>query len=474
MWAHFKVLIDLRVEQELRKKPRSDRQLEFLPEEYWQQCDAALTSPKDVFENLEAHPNQSIRKQCNETFHLFQKSIILDDINELLNTVKELMGSDNAHLTRFMAHIVLFLRTLGMQTQEDVCIEVLNKYVEVLIHHKQHELVAMYTAQLPPDLQVDVYAKFLEDITDKVDKEKFLRLGEEAGLNLQLITTRVVENIRGKGDTMGEALPSGLLEISETDQRKIASVEWLTYDETQRCEALKQANAIARGFLAEKKLDACERLLSQLPTDSIQVVHVNWQKSAGNTPLPAEHENIIKEYLCLRTYLDAHDAFNNWFEHFHHRVPTEPKKCENRTFKEQIEFEQIAKDYDMEFDRWQKTLTTHVKVTSDRIYNVLLFPDGWMVDTRAELKEADKQRAHQLTLIRQLCIPYLAFLLHNVLHSAKQYKQCLQLAEVIQSKRQNLHSAFQKFELQKLLQLTRDSSIALLDQGLDPFGYEKK
>ena len=45
-----------------------------------------------------------------------------------------------------------------------------------------------------------------------------------------------------------------------------------------------------------------------------------------------------------------------------YRVPTEPKKCENRTFKEQIEFEQIAKDYDMEFDRWQKTLTTHVKV----------------------------------------------------------------------------------------------------------------
>ncbi len=42
-------------------------------------------------------------------------------------------------------------------------------------------------------------------------------------------------------------------------------------------------------------------------------------------------------------------------------------------------------------------------------------------------------------LLRQLCIPFLTFLLQSVLSSANQLKQCLQLADIIASPKTALY-----------------------------------
>ncbi|NXP96909.1 NU107 protein, partial [Horornis vulcanius] len=77
-----------------------------------------------------------------------------------------------------------------------------------------------------------------------------------------------------------------------------------------------------------------------------------------------------------------------------------------------------------------------------------------------------------MILLRKLCLPMMCFLLHTVLHSTGQHQECLRLADMVASERHKLYTVFSKEELRKLLQKLRESSLILLDQDLDPLGYE--
>ena len=44
-----------------------------------------------------------------------------------------------------------------------------------------------------------------------------------------------------------------------------------------------------------------------------------------------------------------------------------------------------------------------------------------------------------MALLRRLCLPTLCFLLHSILHSAEQYQECLQLADMVASERHKLY-----------------------------------
>ncbi len=51
----------------------------------------------------------------------------------------------------------------------------------------------------------------------------------------------------------------------------------------------------------------------------------------------------------------------------------------------------------------------------------------------------DDARSHQMTLLRQLCLPLMCFLLHTVLHTTQQFQLCLQLADTIASEQHQLY-----------------------------------
>ena len=322
-----------------------------------------------------------------------------------------------------------------------------------------------------------MYAEFLQSVTDEEERREYLNLGEEAGLDLKLITKQIVENILATDD---DANNVGV--DSELDQVKINSIRWLLFDPSQRGEALKQANRIVRLFLAAKKFEAAKSVFDVVPSDSVDVINTQWRRRAGDKPLPAAEDNAIREHFCLKTYMIAHDAWNTWFKHFYDQAPLQPTPppATGATFKEQILYEEGLKAYTAEFDRWKKTLNAHVCTTSDCIYNVFTFPGGWLIDPVREGAAAEDSedgaaadRQHQLLVLRQVCIPYLTFLLQNVLHSSQQFRSVLHLAEVIQSKQYKLYEVFQKHELQKYLGLVRESCVALLDDGFDPFGFQK-
>lgn len=56
--------------------------------------------------------------------------------------------------------------------------------------------MAWYVSQLSTDDQIYYYSAFLEEITEPEEREVALKAAVESGLNVDLITKTVVENIR--------------------------------------------------------------------------------------------------------------------------------------------------------------------------------------------------------------------------------------------------------------------------------------
>ncbi|XP_033126443.1 nuclear pore complex protein Nup107-like isoform X2 [Anneissia japonica] len=476
LWAYFRVMVDQQVEQEIRENVEPGCECEPLPDNYF---DKLLTTTK-IFQDLQAFPSEEIEMQSKQKYHMIQKYLILGEVDALIEEMGEWLqdvaNRPSKHLVRFMAHVVLFFRSLGLDSKEEICTAIIEAYVKDLVDVKHLELVSVYAAQLPEFLQVACYAHFLEGIHEKETRKYCLQLAEDAGLDVPKITKTVVENIRNRDltefDADTESTPALDAATSEEDRKKIEAIDWLVFDPSQRAEALKQSNAVMRTFLGIKKHDAAREVFHKIPGDTIDVILKNWLGHAGRVPLPTEDDNAIKEYLCIKAYLNALDTFNDWFEHYHNRKPVEPSIQEVATFQQKVHHEHKEKEFKMELERWEHGLNNNTKAVVDNIYNVLLFPDGgWMVDQHTE-DSIDNARATQLERLREICIPMLCFLLQSVLHTTGQYQQAIMLADVIASEEQQLYTVFDKDELRKLLQKLRESSIELLDSNLDALGYE--
>merc|ERR550534_2316026 len=135
VWAYFKVTVDVRVEQQLRLHHHTDRQPDHLPQQYW----AKLLEPQEIFKEIGASVHESIRMQSKDWYHLIQKFIILGDISGLIETIYSWLKGENdgdappQHLLRLMAHIVLFLRSIGHSCKEELCEAVLEAFLQSLI-----------------------------------------------------------------------------------------------------------------------------------------------------------------------------------------------------------------------------------------------------------------------------------------------------------------------------------------------------
>ncbi|XP_047660066.1 nuclear pore complex protein Nup107-like [Tachysurus fulvidraco] len=200
-------------------------------------------------------------------------------------------------------------------------------------------------------------------------------------------------------------------------------------------------------------------------------IYRQWEEHGMNMPLPAEDENAIREHLCVRAYLEAHEAFNDWFRHMS-SPPVKPTPPTQANFKETVAYEMKEKDYKSDYEKWQGRLDALTEEVKERIYNVLLFVDGgWMVDVREDA-DVDSERSIQMSLLRRLCLPIMTFLLLTVLQRTERHQESLRLADIITSDQHRLYEVFSKDELQKFLQKMRESSLLLLDKGLDPLGYE--
>lgn len=258
LWSHMKGLLDIKVEREIiGAMPKS---YTAMPDEYWK----GEVTLEDIFTELRASKDQTIRNQASKPDHLIQKYIILDQIPQLMEEIETLihLGICDSQLLRFLTHLVLFLRRIGKCTNDKIANKVLLAYVRILIDIGDPILVSYYTATLPQEDQVTNYAHFLEDVKEYDQRKKCLAAAEEANLNVEAITKLVVENIRVKNVELETLDLKG--EITAVDLEKIDALDWVLFYPTQREEALWQSNAMMRCFLSSEKIDAARKTFNKV------------------------------------------------------------------------------------------------------------------------------------------------------------------------------------------------------------------
>ncbi|XP_058798020.1 nuclear pore complex protein Nup107 [Phymastichus coffea] len=481
LWAYLKTLLDIKVEAEVRGfMPKA---YTALPDEYWK----GENTLEDIFDELEASKNPAINSQAKEPVNRIQKYLILDEITTLMDDVDNMIDQKtcDTQFLRFLAHLMLFLRQIGKNVNEQASEKVLLEYVKVLMDLGDPILVAFYTSTLSKEAQITKYAQFLERVSNYEARKKCLNAAEDANLNVEAITKLVVENIRKKDNEFDPKDIKG--DITETDLEKINAIDWLIFYPSQREEALWQTNALIRYFLTNEKLDAARKAFNKIPADAINII-MNDFPALQNTienlmtanALPKKASSSIREYLCYKAYLDANEGFAEWFSHYHHNRPTPvPEPTAFATFTEKVAFEHKSSIYNNELERWKTTMQHHTKAVKQLLFNVLLFPDGgWLIDsvntTSSEPTTSDEiLREHQLDKLRKLCIPKITLLLYTVMTEMNQHNECVQLADILASEQHQLYKVFIKEKSREVFKKICESSLALMDQKKDPWGYSK-
>ncbi|XP_017881019.1 nuclear pore complex protein Nup107 [Ceratina calcarata] len=479
LWGYMKMLLDIKVEREIRDLVIKG--FTNMPDEYWKN----EISLKDVFKELHASKNPIIRTQSREPDHLIQKYLILDQIPKLMEEIENMIDTNSCdpQFLRFLAHLIFFFRQIGKNTKDKVGDKVLLAYVRVLIGMDDPILIAFYTAMLPQELQVTNYASYLERIKDYEQRKKCLTAAEDANLNVEAITKLVVESIRSKRMDMDPTDLKGTL--TDADMEKINALDWLIFYQSQREEALWQTNALIRYFLTNEKIDAARKAFNKIPLDCIECVMAEYPTMEGTLTnltmmnISKRASSAIREYLCYKTYLDAQEGFAEWFSHYHHGKPTPLEDLPSyATFTEKVAYEHKMAQYNAEMERWKSTMQHHTKAVKQLLFNVLLFPDGgWLVDSNNndsdEPHADDLSREHQMEKLREFCIPKITLLLHSVMSEMNEHAECIQLADILASEQYQLYKVFQKGRLREVFKKICESSLVLMDQKKDPWGYPK-
>ncbi|EDW03574.1 nuclear pore complex protein Nup107 [Drosophila grimshawi] len=486
LWAYLKVQIDIRVESEIRGCCL--KRYQPMPDEYWN----GKMTLEQIFDELNVAKDLAVRDYAQSQLGVIQQHLILDTAGELLKHMCRWLDAVPKesqlppHQLRFMAHIVLFMRRIGRlepQPQQQQADRIIAAYVDALIQRGDPQPIAYYSAGLPKKLQVQLYAKFLTHIHEKRPRELALEAAIQAGLDVEQITLHTVESICVDGTPVSAMGEPHTGEISAGDKRKIQSLEYLIHLVEQRGELLWQANAMMRQYLASNKIECVRRVFSMVPDDvTAQLIKIY----GAPDNFPPREECSLREYLCFRIYLAGIDSFNDWTQLQQTRPqPPEPGAQKSTishhtqdNFTERMNAQHKEKAYLSDLSRWKQKLKEQSKITTEALFNVLLFPEkGWLNDPFIAKEPENASLLHwehrlvQMEKLRSICLPEIVLLLHEVMMKSNDFAGCVRLADEIADEGRQLYKVYTKHKLADVLSKIADSSLQLLNIKLDPWGY---
>ncbi|RZC31996.1 nuclear pore complex protein Nup107 [Asbolus verrucosus] len=446
LWAYMKTMVDIRVESEIRDC--IVKNYVPLPEEYWEQ----KLSLSEIFTILESSKNSTVCNESLEIDHIVQKHIILDEISKLITLLVQWSEDANVptHSLRFFAHLILFFDNVGESSNRKSCEKVIEAYINRLSEMNETRLVALYVSKLSKRKQILIYAKHLETILENNQRKAALKYGEEYSLDVFAVTKRVVESISNQPSDI--ECPGNLQKkLTKADEIKISALDWLIFYEEQRAEALAQTNALIFKFLTLGKVEAAQLATNKIPQDSVE-------KILSEGEVDAEVNQTIKEFLSYKAYLDAQEAFNEWFKQYKNK-PTPPASLpDNAQFTEKVAHEHRVSQYNAELERWKLTTSHSAKTAKTLLYNVLLFPQGWLAG------------GEEAAYLRSVCIPEVILLLYSILSESGLHEEAVRLADLIAAEKHALYKVYSKEKLGEILEKICESSVALLNAKKDPWG----
>ncbi|KAG7299173.1 hypothetical protein JYU34_017714 [Plutella xylostella] len=482
LWAHLRVQIEARVDKFLREhhvtahaNTTSQEVLDLLQAEH-QTEELSLHQVFSAVNALMENKKESHYQTCQKHLMLGHIRAIMQDSLKWIETAEE-------KIIRFLAHLVLVLRQMGKDPQHDIGDKILEKYVVQLVDGHTDgsvdcpELIAYYTSTVPVDHQLYLYA----DLMDRVHKSDYrpavVKAGSNAGLDVAAsariaIKKAITDVQQGYGNIDMTFTQTGTVESDKSLISKvISSLEWLSLLPDQLEEALWLSNAMIRTFIFIGNTDAASSCIAS----------VNQLFSSFVTKLPSTSSE-LREHLCLKAYLEALDGFATWYRHF---ISGQPKDVEplppDATFTDKVHHEQRCAQVEQQKARWIQAVLHQSRHTKNLLYNVLLFPGGWLQDesdsTSSPNFSADEkdERAKQLETLRRLCIPEITILILKILQSnddVDNHKEAVKLSNLIAAENRSLYKVFTKDKLIEVLDRIKESSLLLLENGRDMFGYE--
>ncbi|PWN53061.1 nuclear pore protein 84/107 [Violaceomyces palustris] len=421
--------------------------------------DKETGSLDSIFDKLAQTQAHGIHTQAADPFHVVQRSVISNNVNELLNRVAgrlpemrhQLEPPQFARILRFFSHLILYLRLLEQPLPDLVCNDILSAYVHVLEQAGEASLVAMYASSLEPQSATVSYAHFLKsmDVNTSVEaKRESLLQAEENDLDLTAVARTVVDMVF---DDLFTSIPTDLpLSLTQFDTRLqpneeilIKSVDWLTFCEPTYADAIVQSNALMRLFLATGRLHAARALLLRLPYELVSVV-----------PTLQIAEDQAIEHAHWRTFFDAF-ALHVRYKEF---ISSKP-------------FESASK---VDRHNWVKALSNIVE--QSRAADLQLLQMDWVkLDVDDETIDGER-RMEELDRIRHIYIPETVFRLHDMLVETSDVAphhlgQALRLAELVSEENHKLYLDFITSDgnlLKDYLSRVREATLGLLELG-DPF-----
>lgn len=216
-----------------------------------------------------------------------------------------------------------------------------------------------------------------------------------------------------------------------------------------------------------------------IPSDTIGLLISHY---GTKDDVPYREECSIKEYLCYQSYLGALDSFNDWTRLYHAKPQPPQLVGANAAFTERMASEHKEQAHKSDLLRWNISLQEQTRLTRDLMFNVLLFPErGFLVDpepdttdvlTASLITSVDwKHRVVQLDNLRRLCVPETVLLLHQTLHQSGDYQQCVRLADELVDEKRQLYAVYPKHKLTEIIGKLAESSLALMNEKVDPWGY---
>ncbi|CAG0883314.1 unnamed protein product [Darwinula stevensoni] len=260
LWSYLKTAILSRIEMEVRNLSCSLRPLLPLPPELRE----TRLDLKNIFLAIESSPAHDISVEAKHFMRQLQKSMILNDPDVLLDTLRAAVhgASPSIQLLRFATHTLLCLKALGqIQFNDQRLIDVLEAYVKALIEEGKFMMVPWYLTHLPSvELRSHWLALLLQHTSDPKIREECINLAKEEGLDIQEASVMAVQSIRVKVSKPEELASRA---VTESDKEKVESLNLLLYEDSQRADALREGNALTRGFLLVQKMQAVRLLLQQ-------------------------------------------------------------------------------------------------------------------------------------------------------------------------------------------------------------------
>ncbi|KAJ3283731.1 Nucleoporin nup84 [Rhizoclosmatium sp. JEL0117] len=461
VWNHYSYYVETVLDQHLSTVPHltkanNEYSKEDVPE--------SVPLPNELFDRLNNHESNEIRAAAQNPFRIIQAMLILNLVDPLLMSVHTQLAQQShgnipqlPTFLRFMVHLILTLRSVSYPIQaKDSADFIIKTYIDLLIAARKFSIVAIYVGQLPSTLQIECYAQFLEGLAvDKETRYEYILQGKECGIDMQTTCRRAVELTfetgifqhpvpRKAADVFVSNMDD---EVSDAVYKQVRALEWVLFDPLQKGEALGQCNRLVRRFLVHGQVHIVREILSTLPEGFIEK---KWLKSAmkeatlaeardiagleGLTPMTRRLAAGAVEFLCYTSLVKSFEGLVKWNEF----LGMKPLRGVN---------EGDALD-SFQYRDWLKVMQEGTKSTVEQLRGCLSDIHQISLGQGGFLGVEGKERAAEISLIREIYATEIVLRLQHVLFETREYvdgnlKDCIKLfAEFVDDQKDSFHREF--------------------------------